>query len=162
MKKRKDFAFGKSIYLLGEDINGRKYWLEESSWECGWYWGLGYVETYTNNNHPSSSRDIYTHQHFDELILKNGKAKAFDRFKLCFPKNPFSDKEIWTILEIMESLYLMQQYSDILHIGGAQISKNPCSELIKNADEYDRINKKIIPELNQRLYNTLCSDEVTQ
>ena len=52
MKKEKRFAFGKNIYLLGSDKDGVKYWLEEASWDCGWYWGFGYVETYTNNSNP--------------------------------------------------------------------------------------------------------------
>ena len=37
------------FYLLGRDEEGINYWLEEPSWDCGWYWGFGYVETYTTN-----------------------------------------------------------------------------------------------------------------
>lgn len=40
MKKEKRKAFGKNIYLLGEDTEGTKYWLEEASWDCNWYWGF--------------------------------------------------------------------------------------------------------------------------
>ena len=162
MEKKKTFAFGKNVYLLGKDSNGIAHWLEEASWRCEWYWGLGYVETYTNNDHPNISRDINGHQHFDSLIFDNGDANAFDKFKGYFVETPFNDKEIWKILEIMKSLYLMKKYAEMLHSGSAHISNNPCSELIKNADEYNRINKEIIPALNKELYNILYRDEVTQ
>lgn len=46
MKKEKRHAFGKDIYLLGVDADGTRYWLEAPSWDCGWYWGFGYVEVY--------------------------------------------------------------------------------------------------------------------
>ena len=45
MKKEKRKAFGKKIYLLGKDAEGVKYWLEEASWDCNWYYGFGYIET---------------------------------------------------------------------------------------------------------------------
>ena len=73
MKKQKNHAFGKDIYLLGKDNGDTLYWLEAGSWDCKWYWGFGYVETYTNNNHPSRSRDISSHQHFDSLFLTKTK-----------------------------------------------------------------------------------------
>lgn len=160
MKKKKTFAFGKNVYLLGKDSNGIAYWLEEASWSCGWYWGLGYVETYTNNDHPNMSRDIDSHRHFDSLIFDNGDAKAFDKFKAYFVETPFNDEEIWKILEILKSLYLMKKYAEMLHSGGAHISKNPCCDLIKNENESNHINKEIIPALNKELYNILYSDEV--
>ena len=58
IKKEKDHAFGKDVYLLGKDAEGVKYWLESPSWDCGWYWGFGYVETYQRNWRPSLARDI--------------------------------------------------------------------------------------------------------
>lgn len=47
MDKQRSRAFGKKIYLLGEDKCGDRYWLEEPFWDCGWYWGFGYIETYS-------------------------------------------------------------------------------------------------------------------
>lgn len=31
--------FGKH-YLLGINKEGKHIWLEEPSWDCGWYWGF--------------------------------------------------------------------------------------------------------------------------
>ena len=58
MKKQTTTAFKKKIYLLGADAEGTKYWLEAPSWDCDWYWGFGYVETYTNNNCKYSIQGI--------------------------------------------------------------------------------------------------------
>lgn len=27
-------------FLLGVDEEGVRYWLEQASWNCDWYWGL--------------------------------------------------------------------------------------------------------------------------
>lgn len=72
LKKRKDHAFGKDIYLLGIDPQGQNVWLEAPSWDCGWYWGFGYVERYTNNNRPSMSKDITSHTHINSEFKSGG------------------------------------------------------------------------------------------
>ena len=59
--------FGKEIYLIGKDSDGIKIFLEEPSWDCGWYWGWGYLETYTNNRNIAASKDIDSHTHFTDF-----------------------------------------------------------------------------------------------
>jgi len=34
ISKQKSRAFGKDIYLIGEDKDGIKYWLEQPKWDC--------------------------------------------------------------------------------------------------------------------------------
>lgn len=157
MKKRKDHAFGKDIYLLGKDEEGILYWLESAKWDCNWYWSIGHVETYTNNINPCKARDISSHQHFDNLFF-NGLSNGFDNFKSFFSETPFNDNEIWKILEIIKSLYTLRKYSDMLHIGNSQYSSNPCKEIIKNEEEYQRINEVVIPTLNKELYKILSEE----
>lgn len=156
MKKIKTEAFGKDVYLLGVK-NGIYYWLEQAKWECSWYWGLGYVETYTNNKHPEIARDIKSHQHFDGLFF-DGPSHGFDNFKTFFNDTPFKDSEIWQIMEIMKSLYTLREYSDMLHCKGAHYTSNPCKDIIWNEQEYKRINKEVIPALNKELYKILAND----
>lgn len=146
---------GKKYYLLGEDADGERYYLEEAHWDCGWYWGGGYVETFTNNNCPKMSKDISSHQHFDGLFLKNPRLNGFDAFKTFFKETPFTDKELWLIIELMESFYTAGQYSDFLYLGGAHYTTNPCKETIVNDAEYTRINATVIPALMEELYKIL-------
>ena len=148
--------FGKDCYFIGQDKAGTNHFLEATTWNCGWYWGGGYVETYTNNNNPVKSADIDGHQHFDGLFF-NGKKNSYDAFKDFFSVNPFTDSEIWTICELMKSFYIARQYSDMLYSGGAHYTINPAADIIKSDDEYERINKKVIPAIMQNLYEILGS-----
>lgn len=146
MNKKKTRAFRKDVFLLGADSEETMYWLEDGSWDCDWYWGIGYVETYTNNKNPELARDIESHRHFDGLFF-NGTKNGYDLFKEFFVETPLSDKEIWTLVELMKSLYILREYSDMLHCGGAHYTTNPNAELLNNETEYKRINEEVIPTL---------------
>lgn len=131
MKKKVSFAFGKKVYLLGKDKKGKFYWLEEPSWDCGWYWGFGYVETYTNNKNPHLAKDCASHSHFDRLFLNNN-INAFDSFKDFFVETPLSDSEIWMLCDYMRTFYTLK---------GNLTSK----------ENEDLINKKLLPELFEKI-----------
>lgn len=156
MKKEKRKAFGKNIYLLGKDKNGVKYWLEEASFNCGWYWGFGYIETYTNNNNPEKARDINSHQHFDGLFLKTN---IFDSYKDFFAETTLNDDEIRQFLGYMEEFYTMRKYSDLLHSGNNITSKAKNIKLEENEEEnkkeYKRINEILLSELFEKIYSLL-------
>lgn len=152
MQKVKSHAFGKDTYLLGKGKDGAYYWLEAATWDCGWYWGLGYVETYTSPLNPAASRDILSHQHFSELFLEG---KSYNEFVEFFEEATLTDKEIWVLLELMQSLCTARKYSDMLHTGGAHFTKNPCHGLIQCKAEYDRINTILIPAMLQKVYDLL-------
>lgn len=154
MEKKKIHVFGKDAYLLGKEKDGRNCYLEAGKFDCGWYWGIGYVETYTNDKNPERSRDIDSHRHFDGLFF-NGKKNGFDNFKDFFEETPFTDDEIWKICELMQSAYTARKYSDMLYSGGAHYTSNPAKESIQNNAEYDRINKIVIPSILEELYKIL-------
>lgn len=154
MEKQVKEAFGKKVYLLGADKEGTYYWLEEATWDCGWYWGAGYVETYTNNKRPDISRDINSHQHFDGLFL-NGQKMCKDMFDDFFVETPLDDSEKWRLLELMKTIYNLKEYSDVIYHGGSYITSNPLKELIKNPEEYERINKVVLPQLFEEVYRIL-------
>lgn len=154
MNKKVCKAFGKKTYLLGKDKEGIWYWLEEASWDCDWYWGFGYVETYTNNKNPEMSRDINSHQHFDGLFLK-GPKMCKDMFDDFFAETPLNNNEKWKLLELMRTIYTMKEYSEVICRGGSNITNNPAEEVIKNQDEYNRINEIILPKLFEEVYKIL-------
>lgn len=141
-------------YLLGKDKNGINYYLESFSFDCDWYWGGGYIETFTNNNFPSFSKDISSHQHFDSLFFQQ-KEDGHTAFNKFFVDSPFSNEEKWQIMELFKSFYTARQYSDMLYLGGSHYTHNDCSEIIKNSNEYERINKIVIPEIIKKIYNIM-------
>ena len=89
IKKRKSHAFNKDIYLLGVDENNENVWLEAPSWDCGWYWGFGYVERYTNNQNPSKVIDITSHTHINSEFVNEGGTINLNKglIKTTYTKN---------------------------------------------------------------------------
>lgn len=104
IKKRKSFAFGKEVYLLGSDSDGVKYWLEAPSWDCGWYWGFGYIETYTNNTNPSRSRRVESHQHATDFYSKWCNE--------ILKEKTFSDDEKWALCELFKNFYTLRNLAE--------------------------------------------------
>jgi len=151
---------GRKYYLLGTGADGQNLWLEEASFDCGWYWGVGYIESFTNSRAPWNSKDIEMHTHFDYQMENQtdeyGRAMNWhDGFKKMCPETPLTDKEIWTVVELMRSLYTARKYSDMLYMGGSHYASNPAAKTIKNQTEYNRINKVVIPALSEKLYRIL-------
>lgn len=82
-KKENYRMFGKNIYLIGVTTNNEKVFLEEPSWNCGWYWGFGYLDTYTNNRCITKSKDISSHSHFENFDIKSNVLNDWHTLKSC-------------------------------------------------------------------------------
>jgi len=159
MKKQTIVWHGRKYFLLGRDEDGTKYFLEEARFDCGWYWGIGYVETFTNNRNPAQSKDISCHTHFDSLFFKRDNMNGWDVFRKLLPENPFTDNEIWKIVELMQSAYIARRYSDMLHCGGANYTSNLAKDDIVCEAEYKRINEDVIPAILAKLYEIIGEEE---
>ena len=153
---------GRKYYLLGTGADGQNLWLEEARFDCGWYWGVGYIESFTNNGAPWNSKDIEMHTHFDYQMENQtdeyGRSMNWhDGFKKMCPETPLTDKEIWTVVELMRSLYTMRRYSDMIYRGGSHYTTNPLWNQIKDPTEYEynRINKTLITAVLEKLYKIL-------
>lgn len=157
MKKQTTTAFRKKVYLLGADENGTKYWLEAPSWDFDWYWGFGYVETYSNNNCPEKARDISSHQHFDDLFLSKPRVSAFDAFKAFFKETTLNDNEIWTLLDYMSSFYTLKEAAAMLGIGYSHMTEKAKLSEVQNIEIAKEINEKILPAIFKQI-DILLSD----
>jgi hypothetical protein len=168
INKKTNEAFGKQIFLLGRDKEGTNYWLEKAQFSCGWYWGFGYVETYTNNKNPHLSKDIQSHSHIDSSFM--GSMEKYDSEKQCFVKaeyvhnifdapilveTTFTESEGWTLSELFKSFYHLKQSAELFHRGSSNLTTNPCSELIKNEEWEKQINHEILPLLFEKIYTIL-------
>jgi hypothetical protein len=166
VSKKTNNAFGKKIFLLGRDEDGTNYWLEEAKWDCGWYWGFGYVETYTNNQNPNKSKDINSHQHIDSSIM--GQMQKYDFEKKCYINSEFvhnifdalcettfTENEGWQLSELFKSFYMLKESAAMFGRGGCNLTTNPCSELIKNEDWAKQINHEILPLIFEKIYSIL-------
>lgn len=145
--KRQEHAFGKDVYLLGIDKDGIKYWLEEPSWACSWYWGKGYVETYERNTRPSLAKDIDSHQHFDRLFL-NKREDGHTEFKKFFKESVLSETQLWKLIECMKTIYTL-----------GETAENPCKEHLQNKNIEKLINAHLLPELFAEVKKILTVEE---
>ena len=152
LEKKQSNAFGKDVYLLGKDVDGVAYWLESPSWDCGWYWGFGYIETYTSNMMPSRSKDINSHQHAGDFmkwaIEWNGKDPKLK-------ETTFSDNEAWQLSELFKRFELFKELAGYYHRGGAQIATIKNEDSKKDAAKTKQINEVEIPYITGKILEIL-------
>lgn len=153
MKKQVIEKFGKKYYLLGtRKEDDKKVWLEQASFDCDWYWGIGYIEVFNHNY-----TDIDEHTHFNTLFLN-----SYDTFKDYFKEITIENNEIWQLLEFMTTIYQLRNFSDTIYLKGSHITNNNTEELLFNEDiykkMYDNINNEDIPKLLEQVYKMLEKD----
>lgn len=161
IEKRKSHAFGRDIYLLGIDSNGEKYWLESPSFDCGRYWGFGYVETYTHRN-PKLARDISSHQHIDSSFLgKQGKEYIRNLYDSpILQKTTFTEKEGWQLSELFKQFYLLKNMADFTYR-----EKPNCNVTVSPVDHGNmkdwnkKINEEMIPRITKAILDILSPEE---
>lgn len=165
--KRKVTVFGDVNYLLGQDADGINYWLEAPKWDCGWYWGFGYIGTYTNNRFPERSRDINSHQHWDSFIV--GEQEHYDFEKHAYVKDDYvhhlnanknfvatvlTDNESWELADLMKRFYTMKEMAEILEHGTGHLTSNTEHKTLN--DEFRKwINEVELPALFKRVAGIL-------
>ena len=150
LEKRVSKAFGKKIYLLGTFEDGHNFWLEEPKWECGWYWGFGYVETYT----------IQSHQHYDGLCFK--KYEYYDHKKGCFQQGEYIHKlsdrpdvvacslierEQWILSDLMKMAYTLNKTAELYRQGNAHLTSHELVPQLKRPDREKEINEIELPAI---------------
>lgn len=158
LRKKESIAFGKKIYLLGADESGRRYWLEAPSWDCGWYWGFGYVETYTNNRYPGKSRDIESHQHIDSCFMGNIDGKyiynIYDAPLLA--ATTFSEAEGWELSELFSQFYTLKKSAALFNGCSSNVAKTTVQHDKSKCTEMEKhINEVMIPAVTSRIIEIL-------
>ena len=105
LEKRKIHRFNRDMYLLGVDDEGIEYWLEEPSWDCGWYWGFGYIETLNK-----TKTDIESHQHATDFYTE-WKSKVLKQ-------TTFTEAESWGLCELFDDFYTLRELADAQYHNG--------------------------------------------
>lgn len=149
MQKKIINKFGKH-YLLGINKDGEYVWLEEPSWDCGWYWRFGYLHTYTNNKQPERSRDLSSHFHFDSTFLE-GPEHSRDMFKKYFKETVLTDDEIWELVDYMKTFYTLKSVAELFKNGYSHQTERAKIEVLKSDEQRDLVNKVWLPEVFNRI-----------
>lgn len=156
-QKNKSHAFGKDVYLLGIDQDGIYYWLEAPKWDCGWYWGFGYVQTFTNNTNPKKARDINSHEHIDSSFMGKINEEYIHNIYNCprFARTTFDEKTGWILSELFNEFYTLKKTAELYHIGGAHTTTSPLQDLLKNPEQEKHINEVLIPAITAKIIELL-------
>ena len=88
----------------------------------------------------------------------NSNKNGFDTFQSFFKDHVLTYDEIWKLLELMKTFYTARSWAEICYIGGSNYTTNPCTDVIKNNEEYDRINKVVIPTIMNKIYKLLTPE----
>ena len=158
LKKQIVHAFGKTYYLLGKDEAGVKWYLQKPTWDCGWYWGFGYLDSFTNGIRPEKSKDILGHTHLSSL-MDEFKGNGFDALKHYFPKCVLTDDELFRFVDCAKSVYALKEAAELFGRGHSNYTeKAKIDDLIK-PDWVKEINEKMIPEIDAEIEKMLSPDE---
>lgn len=129
--------------------------IERPSWECGWFWGFGYLERWN-----ARKGDLDFHTHINSQFSKNKDGRScnwYEGMKDVFDKGDVfeNDHQRWQFLEIVKTIYNLQMTAEVLGRGGSFYDTNPLSDEIYNPIEVLRINEDLIPKLIDEMYKVL-------
>src|ERR1041384_7917685 len=99
------------LYIQGEDI-----YLEEHSFDCGWYWGFGYI----------SAIGLHTHAEvFINQLIWHDVNQVFE--KSIFKSN----NDFWIFKDLLKQAYALKECAAVYQHGGHCIT-NEKTEVIKS------------------------------
>lgn len=137
-------------FYLGK-VDGENIYIRPPEWNCGWYWGFGYLGNKNCHYHldgvANESRknmcDALT-EHFKEAFI----------FTADLEENSYTDT-LWTFCELAKTAYTLKEAAEVLGRGGSHYTNNPCQATIINQDEVERINGKVLPAIFDAMYDVL-------
>lgn len=130
--------------LIGKNHNENIY-LDAPSWNCGWYWGFGYLG---NRN---------CHYHFDGLNKnKDLHGAIIEHFGSSLQ---IRTSDVWVFAELIKTFYNLKNTAELLGSGSSHLTSNPCKDLIINKDEVKRINEIVLPSVFDEIYKILERNE---
>ncbi len=84
-------------------VEGKRIYLSKPSWDCGWYWGVGYL----GNKHCHYHLSSFIEGDFKENLLNH-----FDKISSKLLKKDNLDK----FCELFIEIYKLRKFSDENHI----------------------------------------------
>jgi len=116
-------------------------YLTPPRFSCDWYWSFGWI----------GNKNLHTHLDSLEYWDKD-KIKAIKEYFIEFV---IKNSDLYKFIELVETIYQYKKHSELIYIGGSYYTKNPCKDIIKNADYYNSINNYILPQLFEEFYKLI-------
>lgn len=138
----KDFRIG--------TINGHYVMLRVPSFDCGWYWGFGYLG------------NRYCHFHLDRLEFMDpelANKNLYDQLIGLFGDSLTIPREkLWTFCEIVKTIYTLKEAAEVFGRGGSHYTKNPDKDALTIPEYVSHINNVLIPMQIRSLWELLTVD----
>jgi len=109
---------------------GEKVYLSKHSWDCGWYWGFGYV----------GNRDW--HFHFTTFLEDSSCAGR------AFIDPNFTYQNWWYIRDLFIQAYALKKVAEVYSYGGHQSSKAGLTDMLRSEDKAKQANDDLELVLN--------------
>jgi hypothetical protein len=97
--------------------------IAKHSFDCGWYWGFGYIG---NKN---------LHMHIESLI----NSKVYKASEI-FSSTKITDSEWRIVRDLFIQAYALKAAAEVYRIGGHQTTRTGVTDIIKNPDMADKLN----------------------
>lgn len=124
LRKKQVDMFGEHRLLFIKD--GIRHYLCKHSWVCGWYWGMGYITTYTNEKNPKRSRDISSLTHLPSY---------WSLFSNCVNTVFKTKKEMYKFIDLMKLAYKKKEEMESAYRSDEDLYLNLKISLEKTLDE---------------------------
>lgn len=103
------------MWLLGKTVDGQRIYLDDFRWDCGWYWGGGYLKWY-----PRGAKQWHSHTHFNSTF--GDRSDTHTGFNEIIKYPVLDDKEVWRLCDLMRQFYAYQNAAACAQYGGHMIS----------------------------------------
>ena len=119
------------IYL-GDTMKYGRLYLSKHAWNCGWYWGFGYI-----------GNPCY-HLHINSLLgSEHDVSKVFD------VETKITQDQWWVIRDLFKQAYALEEAAEVYQYGGHQTTAPGITDCIKNLEMAAQINKDLEIVLNK-------------
>jgi len=145
-------------YLLGSGTDGTHYDLLAPSWDCGWYWGFGYVQSKGSHEHIPGFLG-------EQVYYEKGERKEsyyihniYDSPRL--EKVTFTEKEGWQLSELFKQFYLLKNMAEFCHRSkpNCHITTSPVDH--GNMSGWNQhINNVMIPKITAEVLRILSPEK---
>ena len=141
-------------------VDNEKIYLSPPSWDCGWYWGFGYLGNKNCHYHVDGLTKIEKYN-VDKNVFEYEFVNLYDGLKKHFGDSFIvkREKDIWTLAELFKTFYSLKETCEILGRGGSHLTTNPCADLIINKKEVERINNEVLPQIFEEIYKIIYRNQ---
>ena len=151
-KIKKKFKEDTKRYFLGVTTDNQYIYMSDFSWDCGWYWGGGYLNIHTNNRKYADCMTHFDSVFFDRtstVVEVDKNLHNISLVKAMFQKSTLTEKEWWRLMDLMKQFYSLREGAEVFQYGGHYTSWGRTDK---------EINLGLAEELNNHIENVIIPE----